>query len=374
MKKILLTACAAVLAVNTAVAADEAHLWYLTPKVGGTFTDHDRNLVDNDLHYGLAIGKEINDRWNLEVNGLMSSHEISNTNFDLELSSLSLDVLRVFNRNGRFAPYITGGVGVIKDKLSPGPSQNDFMAQAGLGAFITAWKSSDGSHAFRIQPEAKYRSDDVGGAGHMDDVLVSIGLQFAFGSANTPAPMPVAARPAPAPVAAAPTPPPPPPRPSPAELDTDGDGVKDNVDRCPDTPRGTAVDTTGCTRRGSITLSGVQFETNSAVLKSESASVLDSVAADLKPHPRLKVEVQGHTDSVGADAYNLKLSQSRADSVRTYLVGKGVSADQIVAKGYGESKPIAENTSAEGRAQNRRVVMEVLDNPGDVQVKQSGAN
>ena len=99
---------------------------------------------------------------------------------------------------------------------------------------------------------------------------------------------------------------------------------------------------------------------------------LDDVADGLKKHPRLKVELQGHTDSRGPDAYNLTLSQKRADAVRAYLIKDGVPATQITAKGYGEGQPIADNKTDAGRAQNRRVVMLVVDNPGDVEVKGAG--
>jgi OOP family OmpA-OmpF porin len=132
------------------------------------------------------------------------------------------------------------------------------------------------------------------------------------------------------------------------------------------------VDAYGCTRKGSITLEGVTFEFNSAVLTPDSRTVLDTVATDLKKYPRLRIELQGHTDSAGADAYNLKLSQQRADSVRTYLVDQGVPDTRLVARGYGESQPIEDNKTEAGRALNRRVVMSVLDNPGEVQVTGEG--
>ncbi|HKE94006.1 MAG TPA: OmpA family protein, partial [Povalibacter sp.] len=111
------------------------------------------------------------------------------------------------------------------------------------------------------------------------------------------------------------------------------------------------------------------FETNSANLMESSRPVLEAVAADLKAHPRLKVELEGHTDSVGAAAYNLNLSQRRADAVREFLIAQGVSPSQLTAMGYGETRPIATNDTPGGRAGNRRVVMSVTDNPGDVDVK-----
>ena len=149
--------------------------------------------------------------------------------------------------------------------------------------------------------------------------------------------------------------------------------MTDNLDRCPDTPPGVAVDAFGCTRTGSITLEGVNFELNSARLTPSSREVLDAVAADLKKYPRLRIELQGHTDSTGSDSYNLDLSQRRAEAVRDYLIEQGVSPQQLTAKGYGETEPIADNSTAAGRAANRRVVMRVLENPGDVKV-QGGVN
>jgi outer membrane protein OmpA-like peptidoglycan-associated protein len=104
-----------------------------------------------------------------------------------------------------------------------------------------------------------------------------------------------------------------------------------------------------------IVLQGVNFEFNKAILLAESKTILDEVASSLKERPDVKVEIGGHCDSVGSNAYNLKLSQKRAEAVREYLISKGVKAENLTAKGYGESMPIAPNSTAEGRAQNRRV-------------------
>ncbi len=147
--------------------------------------------------------------------------------------------------------------------------------------------------------------------------------------------------------------------------DTDGDKVCDGLDKCPGTPAGQAVDSVGCQalfapEKPTLILEGVTFENDSAQLKPESAATLDSVAASLVASPDVRVEVQGHTDSTGSDAYNLKLSQRRAEAVRDYLVSKGVPAARLEAKGYGESQPIAKNDTGEGRARNRRVELKKL--------------
>jgi outer membrane protein OmpA-like peptidoglycan-associated protein len=104
-----------------------------------------------------------------------------------------------------------------------------------------------------------------------------------------------------------------------------------------------------------IVLRGVHFDFDKANIRSDSVPILREAASTLKENPSISVIVEGHTDSVGSDAYNLKLSHRRADAVRNYLVAHGVSASRIRTEGYGESQPVASNETADGRAQNRRV-------------------
>jgi OOP family OmpA-OmpF porin len=104
-----------------------------------------------------------------------------------------------------------------------------------------------------------------------------------------------------------------------------------------------------------LTLEGVNFDNDKATLRPDAYGILDKAAATLKEWGNAKVEVAGHTDSRSDDDYNQKLSQRRAETVRTYLIGKGVAADRLTAKGYGESSPVADNESEEGRFKNRRV-------------------
>ena len=105
----------------------------------------------------------------------------------------------------------------------------------------------------------------------------------------------------------------------------------------------------------------VQFETGSATVKPVSFPLLDEVAKVMKDNAQIEeVEIDGHTDSTGAADFNRKLSQQRAESVRTYLIGKGVEAKRLVAKGFGPDKPIADNSTDAGREQNRRVEFNIL--------------
>ncbi len=138
------------------------------------------------------------------------------------------------------------------------------------------------------------------------------------------------------------------------ELDSDGDGVPDYLDKCPDTPLGTVVDTDGCPRT-LLTLSDVHFAFDSAQLTSQAKSILDQAVAAINANPSDSIAIEGHTDSIGSDAYNSQLSQRRARSVADYLTSKGVSSSRLSPVGKGESHPIASNDTREGRAQNRRV-------------------
>jgi OmpA-OmpF porin, OOP family len=337
-------------------AADDTGRWYLTPQAGYLWTDDSRNTQD-DLLYGLAFGKHLSDKWSAELNFNVADLDVPVGKF--EFHALSADVLGAFASGRAVSPYVTFGAGMLKNSFSPGADVDDFMAQAGLGLM---WRVSD---HFALRPEVKARWDETGAQGWQTDYLAELGFQFTFAGAPAPQPAPVPAAPPP------PAPAPPPPAPV-QPVDSDGDGVLDPDDKCPGTPRGVAVDAQGCERKGSITLEGVMFEFNSATLLADSRAPLERVAEDLRKYPRLKIELQGHTDSVGSDEYNLDLSQQRAETVARFLIDAGVPASQMTTRGYGETDPIADNSTAEGRAQNRRVVMKVLENPGDVQVEGEG--
>lgn len=142
--------------------------------------------------------------------------------------------------------------------------------------------------------------------------------------------------------------------------DTDGDGVSDKDDLCP-TAKG-SIENKGCPEipkvdieRITVIASKIYFEHNKADLKLISNSALDDLAEILKRHPAVHLTIEGHTDSDGDDNYNMDLSQRRTDSVKNYLISKGVSENRLTAIGYGETRPIASNKTAAGKAKNRRV-------------------
>jgi OOP family OmpA-OmpF porin len=149
-------------------------------------------------------------------------------------------------------------------------------------------------------------------------------------------------------------------------LDSDGDGVPDTIDRCPNTPAGTRADASGCLllfeeNRKSLILEGVNFANGKADLTDESRAILDNVAASLLANSEIRVAVDGHTSITGTRALNIRLSHARAETVKAYLIGRGVAADRLVARGFGPDRPIASNTTAEGQAKNRRTELSKLD-------------
>jgi OOP family OmpA-OmpF porin len=136
-----------------------------------------------------------------------------------------------------------------------------------------------------------------------------------------------------------------------APMDSDGDGVIDAKDKCPNTPKGAKVNAEGCW----VYNAEVLFGFDSTEITSDAFPMLDEAASVMQLNPNLKVEIDGHTDSTGPAAYNMSLSQKRANAVMKYFVDKGVDAKRLTAKGFGLTQPIAGNDTKEGRAKNRRV-------------------
>ncbi|MEM6731251.1 MAG: OmpA family protein, partial [Myxococcota bacterium] len=107
-------------------------------------------------------------------------------------------------------------------------------------------------------------------------------------------------------------------------------------------------------------IEGINFESGSSKIRSESFPVLDRAAATLLEYENLRLRISGHTDSSGDASYNQFISEQRANAVRDYLVGKGVAASRLEAAGFGEEKPVADNGTSQGRAQNRRIEFELI--------------
>jgi OOP family OmpA-OmpF porin len=176
------------------------------------------------------------------------------------------------------------------------------------------------------------------------------------------------------------------PKPAAARLDSDGDGVYDDVDKCPNTPKGTPVDSVGCSldsdgdgvsdnldkcpntpkgarvdSRGCWVLAGVTFDTGKWDVKTEFYPTLNEVVAILQENKSLRLSVEGHTDNRGSAQLNQDLSEKRAKSVMDYLVSSGIDASRLSSRGYGFSQPAATNDTAAGRQLNRRVELRPVE-------------
>ena len=273
-------------------------------------------------------------------------------------------------RDGAVHPYVGVGVGGLdyrqKRPRYAGQSldsdhQLAFAYQLGAGLGVDLGKQAELSLDYRMlrTNKAEFKAFD-GVDGYLEERYQAqsamLTLRYYFGSTEEPVPpapptpvevVPVVA----APVAEAPPPPLPPP---PATCQPPQPGMPFSMD--------------GCKTGDTIVLHGVNFLFNKSSLTLNAKTLLDQLAQALKARTDLRVELDGHTDSKGSDAYNQKLSQSRAASVRQYLVGSGVEASRLTAVGMGEGSPIADNQTDAGREVNRRVELKILQSRGGVTV------
>jgi len=278
---------------------------------------------------------------------------------DLQAILLDFDAWYIFRPDSRFSFTVGAGPGYVWDdgsmennagnNLKAGHVTDDSItANVAFGPIIKLGKSANLRLLTRFRYIDQRDNNDV-------DREITLGLMFPLGERKAAAPPPV--------VAAAPPPPPKPaPPPPPAKCaDGDNDGVCDAVDQCPNTPAGKRVDSVGCDCDYTLHLN---FAINSAELSASDKESLDTLAATMN-NPKLHFvagKISGYTDSTGSDAYNLSLSKKRADSVANYLKSKGVQlGDRFETQGYGKANPIASNDTADGRSQNRRVVIERTD-------------
>jgi len=334
----------------TSAVADADQPWHITGQVGGMKLDSSRNTRDDDIWWSVGFGRFFGNNFSLdleydEFSGTYRDYaeQVPGSTFDQwGLSQWGL-MGRYHFGDGNLRPYLAAGVGYL-DHRNVMDQGSALSTSLGLGL--------QGKVAKHLSARAQvlWRGDKDGsslpGRSGYSDWIYSIGLSFDFGGKEPPPPPP----------AAPPPPPPPPPNP-----DLDGDGVPNERDKCPNTRPGAVVDLDGCEVEAVIELEGVYFDFDKATIKPEGKAVLNEAAALLKKHERVVVEVAGHTDSVGSDAYNQGLSERRANSVKDYLTAQGVTATRLTAKGYGESQPVASNDTDAGRAENRRVELIVLD-------------
>lgn len=295
--------------------------WYLSPMVGYLHTDSDRDAKDGPTGY-VGLGTPVTKHINLELN-------VQGTNVDqdgtgqYEFRGAGVSALGFVSRNPRFSPYLVVGSTALRTKrdgsgmgANNGASTNP-TAEVGGGFFSRVYR--DTSLRADVRRRTVFDNDTIRGESRFDDWIASVGVAIPLGAAPSEPPPPVAAaEPAPAPAPQA---------------------VKETV-----------------------ILDGVNFCFDCDQLSPQAKGILDTNARKvIDANMQNNIELAGHTDSIGTEEYNADLSQRRVDSVRTYLVEQGVDGGRLSAKGYGESQPIADNGTSEGRARNRRVEVRVLE-------------
>jgi outer membrane protein OmpA-like peptidoglycan-associated protein len=319
--------------------------WYVSPEALDVVPDSHFN-ADDEIGFRIAIGRVLTEQWDAELAWAHSRFGAADNNpaGELRLDVGELAVARVFRRSEAINPFIEAGVGFESSKYDLAGSATDPTGKLGIGLLADLVRF--GSASLQLRADAGGRIDTAEGMGTRLDPYLGVGVRLNFGAAASAAPaIAPASPPPPPPPTPSPSPPPPPvaqaplPPPPPAAP--------------PPPPPPSASNLT-------IRLQ-VYFDNDSAQIKPESDPDLDRLVRFLMQSPAVSGVLEGHTDNNGKPAHNLALSKRRAEAVKAYLVAHGIDGARLGTMGYGQTRPIADNGSADGRAQNRRVVFQRTD-------------
>lgn len=349
--KLTSAAALALACAGAAFAEDEERATYFAV-MGSYIVADDQRDVDNgnatniDEGYGFqfALGQQRASGFGFELSAFSDTLETDTGNgTDYYRYGLGLDVIYALGDRQGFTPYLLIGAGGAYNDVEPDNRDDyDFYANAGIGAVTGPLNK----YGMKVRLDLRYVYDNFA-SGYDEEYKGNFGIEFPlFGEPKIVEKIVETVKV--------------------VEVekdsglkDSDGDGIVDDRDNCPNTPAGVRVDGEGCPLGGVVSLDGVTFEFNGDRLRPDAATILDAAADVLNRYPEMLVEVAGHTDSIGGDAFNQQLSQRRAEAVRQYLIGKGISAERLTAVGYGESEPKATNDNEEGRELNRRVELRI---------------
>jgi OOP family OmpA-OmpF porin len=359
--------------IGAAQAQDYSN-WYIAPRVGAVIPDSDRE-TDSSLFTGIGIGfwstpnfavdfEVTHNNADFEKKSVRNNHEFENVGVGFAGRYFFGDA------GSSWRPYAMGGLGFLRHAAISG-SQLSSSRTNGWDPMVTVGGGVQHGFsdrlAFRAELAARYDRDNNSRqyftADHKTgfvDAIASVALLVNFGGSEAPVERRETV-----------TPPPEKPQTSCRDLDDDNDGVNNCDDRCPGTQAGVQVGPDGCPMVQRIDLRGVNFKFDrpkkgekniSPTLQeptADSIAILDQAVDVLQRNPAMRVEVVGHTDSVGTDEYNQGLSERRARIVYDYLTSHGIDASRLAGPtGYGESRPIDTNDTKEGRARNRRTELD----------------
>lgn len=370
-------------------AGQIAKTFTISPMIGGYIFEGNQDL-DNGYDFGLGLGYNINKNLGIEGTFTHVDSETTSTGTDIDAQIFRLDGLYHFYPDNTLVPYVAAGLGIIAFDGANDETNPLVNYGGGVKYFLNNHTAIRGDLRHIIDLDDTY-----------NNLAFSVGLTFLFGG-EQPQSAPVKHE----------TPPEPPkdsdqdgivdandncpdtpknvrvnasgcpldsdqdgvldyqdkcsgtPRNAPVDsegclLDSDEDGVFDYFDQCPNTAPNKKVDAKGCRVMETTTVSielKVEFVTNSAEIKTIFADRINKTITFLQTYPNTTAVIEGHTDNTGSGEYNLKLSQQRAENVRQRIIARGIPADRLQARGYGENNPIASNNTGKGRQKNRRVI------------------
>ena len=327
---------------NVAGAQDFDSRWYITGSIGQNFQDNDRNTEDTQFAT-LGFGKRVTPSVGVDLELNYQNPEVAfDQGLDWAQYGISADVRKYFRLGTSWQPYIVGGLGYQRHAedvrwwhTEPVVTRKggNLAAKAGLGLESQGERVKVRTElAYRVDMDDNARAPNYDGSANdkdsFADLLASIGVVIPLGALPV---VPVID----APIVGGP---------NCADLDDDGDGVNNCNDRCPGSQAGQAIGPDGCPVPVAIDLKGVNFNFDKSNLRPDAVAILNEAVEIMKRYPQLRVEVAGHTDLCGSDAYNQGLSERRARIVYDYLTSNGIDASRLAGpNGYGESRPL-ENT------------------------------
>ena len=314
---------------------------YSIPAFGNPFN----SSADADFGYGAHGRYHFNEFFNLDFGVSRSEFEDTDVRFD------NINLLGVWRLAGSANVTPVFGLGVAGTRIKnfqPRSMKLSGLVRLGMEFGMNEWVSLGlfGDYQY----VSKLMGDMPGTRAHI--VTPQLALTFYFGGSNTTAYQPPS-EPTPmkeeAPKATAFV--------DESQLDSDDDGIKDPEDRCPSTPVGSKVNAIGCSVEEKATMAiNVEFASGKSTLDPQYNDHMKEVAAFLTKYNEVNVQIEGYTDNTGSEKKNIALSQARANAVMNALVKQGVAKNRLTAKGFGPANPVADNATAEGRQQNRRVV------------------
>lgn len=297
-------------------------------------------------HYGYGRSYGGKRAWELRLFGATLETGIAGRT-DFYQYGAGFDALQYFGNTAGGHPFVLGGLGAVLNDVDPDDADGvSGYLGAGLGWRSAPWKGWGIRHRFELR--AVYDTFESG----QTDVLFGVALEIPAEREKIVVQEKIVEREKIVEVIKeVPVPPP---------ADRDGDGIPDALDQCPDTVGGASVEADGCVRQAQVVvLPNIEFAYDRAELTADGKQTLDQVVRFMNDQPEIVLEVWGHTDAKGAEIYNLRLSQKRAAAVVQHLVNTGVAADRMKSAGFGETRPLADNETEEGRERNRRVELNI---------------